>query len=310
VAGFTEVLAKNQANPGYLAAHNPPIAQLYADLQANTLPSVSWVIPTELDSEHPPADMQQGMEYVTSVVNAVMQSPAWNNTVIILAWDDWGGFADHEVPPVADTLSNGTNIGYGFRVPAIIISPFAMPGTIDHQVLSFDAILKFTEDVFLGSQRIGGPQGLRPDSRPTIRETLATVTPGPGSTATSPLAVGDLLNDFDFTQPPNPPLILSTAIPVNFRPGYTTSYATKFPLAWNPVTTVPLTGYTVYHTTTSGSGYTPVPECSASARGPYRGTRCNTDKTATKGVTYHYIVTSTDANGNESPYSTEVDITQ
>ncbi len=309
VAGFTEVVAKNKANPGYLALHNPPIEQLYLDLKANALPAVSWVIPTSLDSEHPPSDVQQGMEYVTSVVNAVMQSSAWNNTVIILAWDDWGGFYDHVVPPVADSLSNGAPIGYGLRVPAIIISPFAKAGTIDHQVFSFDTFLKLTEDLFLNGQRIGGQQGARPDSRPTIREAMTSVMPGPGG-GSAPLPIGNLLNDFDFSQPPIAPFVLTTMIPVNFRPTYSTSYTTQFPIFWNGVTTGPIKGYTVKRTTTSGGGYVPVPECSANSRGPYRATRCNTDVTATKGIAYSYIVTSTDANGNESPNSTEVDITQ
>ncbi len=311
VAGFTEVVAKNKANPGYLAAHNPPIEQFYLDLKANALPAVSWIVPTELDSEHPPSDVQQGMEYVTSLVNAVMQSSAWSNTIIILAWDDWGGFYDHEVPPVVDQLNNGAPIGYGLRVPAIIISPFARAATIDHQTYSFDAFLRLTEDLFLSGQRIGGTQGLRPDSRPTVRESVTAVQPGPGAGTTAPIPVGDLLDDFNFGERPIAPMILTTMIPVNFRPTYAADNSTTFPIMWNVVTTGPVKTYTVKHTTTSGSGYVPVPECATSSAGvAFRANICRTDSTATKGVTYHYIITSTDANGVESPNSTEVDIRQ
>jgi hypothetical protein len=214
------------------------------------------------------------------------------------------------VPPVADTLSTGAPIGYGLRVPAIIISPFAKAGTIDHQMFSFDALLKLTEDLFLDGARIGGAQGYRPDSRPTIRESLTAVQPGPGG-GDVPITVGDLLNDFNFSQTPIAPFTLSTLIPVNFRPTYNSSNVATFPIAWNPVTTGPIKGYNVMHTTTSGSNYVPVPECSTSSKGvPFKAAKCSTDVTATKGVTYHYIVTSTDANGNVSPNSTEVDITQ
>jgi phospholipase C len=84
--------------------------------------------------------------------------------------------------------------GLGFRVPAITISPWVKAKTIDHQVLSHDAYLKFIEDVFLGGQRIDPKTDGRPDSRPFVREESTVI--------------GDLMSDFDFTQTPNPTLIL------------------------------------------------------------------------------------------------------
>lgn len=92
-------------------------------------------------------------------------------------------------PPVAD--SNG----YGLRVPGIVISPYAKKGNIDHQVLSHDAYIKFIEDDFLNGQRLDPATDGRPDPRPGVRET-------------NPL-LGDLAKDFDFSQAPAPPLILS-----------------------------------------------------------------------------------------------------
>ena len=67
---------------------------------------------------------------MTSLINAVMRSPDWSSSAIFLAWDDWGGFYDHVVPPQVDEN------GYGLRVPGLVISPYAKPGYIDHQVLS------------------------------------------------------------------------------------------------------------------------------------------------------------------------------
>jgi phospholipase C len=159
-----------------------------SDLKNSKLPSVAWVIPENGVSEHPPASVHAGQDYVTGLINAVMQSPYWQATVIVLAWDDWGGFYDHVVPPRVDAN------GYGLRVPALLISPYAKKGYIDHQTLSFDAYLKFIEDVFLDGQRIDPGTDGRPDPRPTVRED-------------SPL-LGDLLNDLDFDQPPRAPLLL------------------------------------------------------------------------------------------------------
>ena len=123
------------------------VAPLDAFLKAakkGTLPAVSWVTPSQAVSEHPPALVSDGQAYVTALVNAIMRSPDWSSTAIFLAWDDWGGFYDHVVPPHVDAN------GYGLRVPALVISPYARRGYVDHQVLSFDAYLKFIEDDFLG----------------------------------------------------------------------------------------------------------------------------------------------------------------
>ena len=125
-------------------------------------------MPDRLHSEHAPyADIRDGQAWVTKAVNAVMRSKAWDSTAIFLTWDDWGGFYDHVVPPRADFM------GYGLRVPGIVISAYAKQGYVDHQVLSFDAYLKFIEDVFLGGQRLDPKTDGRPDSRPVVREDVA-----------------------------------------------------------------------------------------------------------------------------------------
>jgi phospholipase C len=164
------------------------ISNFYTDARDDTLPEVSWIQPNQRDSEHPEAKVSDGQAFVTNVVNTIMLSPNWNNSVIFLAWDDWGGFYDHVVPPKVDKN------GYGLRVPALVISPYAKKGYIDHQNLSFDAYLKFIEDVFLNGQRLDPNTDNRPDRRPTVRENVSIL--------------GDLREDFDFSQSPRKPLIL------------------------------------------------------------------------------------------------------
>ena len=171
------------------------INNFYTAAKNGTLPAVSWVTPNGKVSEHPPALVSAGQSYVTGLVNAVMQGPDWNSTAIFLAWDDWGGFYDHVVPPTVDQN------GYGLRVPGIVISPYAKKGYIDHQTLSFDAYLKFIEDDFLSGQRLDPQTDGRPDPRPTVRENVSIL--------------GNLVSDFDFSQQPRAPMVL----PTNPAPG-------------------------------------------------------------------------------------------
>jgi phospholipase C len=181
--GFTDVRADGQL--GDVQTLN----NFYTDAKNGTLPAVSWIAPNGAVSEHPPGLVSAGQTYVTTLINSIMQTPAWDSTAIFLSWDDWGGFYDHVVPPVVDSA------GYGLRVPGLVISPYARTGYIDHQTLSQDAYIKFIEDDFLGSARLDPATDGRPDSRPVVRENLPTV--------------GDLTNDFNFNQPPRPPLLLA-----------------------------------------------------------------------------------------------------
>ena len=158
------------------------VDNFYEDLSNGTLPQVSWVVPSAVVSEHPPALVSAGQAYVTALIDSIMKSKYWSSTVIFLSWDDWGGFYDHVPPMMLDAE------GLGFRVPAITISPWVKAHTIDHQVLSHDNYLKFIEDVFLGGQRIDPKSDGRPDSRPFVREESTVL--------------GDLMSDFDFTQQP------------------------------------------------------------------------------------------------------------
>ncbi len=165
-----------------------PYDQLYQDVMAGTLPQVAWIAPAAQISEHPSALTSAGEAYTTALINTIMTSKYWSTTAIFLSWDDWGGFYDHVVPPKVDAG------GYGIRVPGLTISPWVKKGTIDKQVLSHDAYMKFIEDVFLKGQRIDPKTDGRPDSRPTVRENVPIL--------------GDLMQEFDFNQTPLPAMVL------------------------------------------------------------------------------------------------------
>jgi phospholipase C len=165
-----------------------PLKDFEAAAKNGTLPNVAWIIPAQAVSDHPPAWITAGQTYVTSLINTIMSSKDWRSTAIFLCWDDWGGFYDHVRPPVVDGQ------GYGLRVPGLVISPYARHGYIDHQILSFDAYLKFIEDDFLHGARIDPRTDGRPDSRPNVRENARIL--------------GNLSRDFNFNQTPRPPLVL------------------------------------------------------------------------------------------------------
>ena len=151
---------------------------------ADDLPTVSWIVPDSVGSEHPLGSetrIKDGQAHVTRMINAVMQSQLWDTSAIFVTWDDWGGFYDHVPPPIVDEN------GYGMRVPGLVISPYAKEGYIDHQTLTFDAYLKLIEDRFLGGQR------LPLQGRPVVREEVFEFV---------------LEDSFDFTQEPREPLIL------------------------------------------------------------------------------------------------------
>ena len=182
--GFTDLYETRQRH--HIRTH-----QDYLHAAANgTLPSVSWIVPGNEVSEHPQSGggIQKGQAYVTHLINAAMRGPDWETTAIFLTWDDWGGFYDHVLPTAVDEM------GYGLRVPGLLISAYAKTGYIDHQTLSFDAYLKLIEDRFLGGERLDPATLSRPDSRPFVREEES--------------ALGDLASEFDFTQAPRPPLLL------------------------------------------------------------------------------------------------------
>jgi phospholipase C len=152
------------------------VRKFESDVRSGNLAQVSWVTPDFQNSDHPPNLLQSGQNFVTNAVNAVMNSPYWADTAIFLTWDDWGGMFDHVPPPTVDA------VGYGARVPLIVISPFAIPGYISHRQGEFASIDKFVEENW---------------SLPTMGERDSL----PG--------LSDLMDFFNFSQAPQPPLVLN-----------------------------------------------------------------------------------------------------
>ncbi len=148
--------------------------EFYEDCDHGRLPQVCWVIPSDPVSEHPPSSVRDGMAYTTGLINHVMQSTNWPTTAIFLCWDDWGGFYDHVPPPKLDEY------GYGMRVPSLIISPYARQGYIDKKTHSFCAWLRLLEERF----QIAPLMALDENE-------------------------DDMIECFDFNQPPRPPVILA-----------------------------------------------------------------------------------------------------
>ena len=141
--------------------------KVFADIDAGTLPAVSWISGYSTMSEHPAASSCVGENWTVDLLNQLGASPLWNSTVVFITWDDFGGFYDHVPPPQVD------GYGLGPRVPLLIVSPYALQGHIDSTQGEFASVLRFIEDVY-GLPRL------------TNRDTQTT----------------NLFQDFDFTQAP------------------------------------------------------------------------------------------------------------
>ena len=144
-----------------------------SDIRNGTLANVTWVLPMASQDEEPSHNITAGEHYVVSTINTIMQSKYWNSTAIFITWDDWGGWYDHVAPPQVDSL------GLGFRVPCLVISPYAKQGYVDHTQGDFTSILKFIETTY-------------------------SLPPLTGRDA----AASSMLEAFNFSQAPRAPLVL------------------------------------------------------------------------------------------------------
>ncbi len=117
-------------------------AQFLTDVSGGKLASVTWVTPTDANSDHAGARSATGPQWVASVVNAVGESTFWKDTTIFIMWDEWGGWYDHVAPPYVDYD------GLGIRVPLLIVSPYAKHGYVSHVQYEHGSILKYVEDTF------------------------------------------------------------------------------------------------------------------------------------------------------------------
>ena len=119
------------------------------DIKANRLAQVSYVVPNFRKSDHAGMTDGSGPDWVAAIANTLGASPYWKDTVLVVTWDDWGGWYDHVKPPHRDRM------GMGFRVPLIVASPYARTHYVSHTTYEFGSILRFIEDTYgLGS--LGG----------------------------------------------------------------------------------------------------------------------------------------------------------
>jgi phospholipase C len=169
-----------------LSSHIVDLKEYYADLQQGTLPAVAYIVPSG-KSEHPPQYPGSGQSFIKGLLQELMRSDSWNSSAFVMAYDDWGGWYDHVPPPQVDAN------GYGLRVTALMVSPYARQAYIDHTTYDFTSILKFIENNW----------GLAP-------------------LATRDAAANDIAPAFDFTQAPRPaqylPLARETIAPVKQAP--------------------------------------------------------------------------------------------
>jgi len=122
-----------------LSSHIVDLNEFYSDAQNGTLPAVAYVVPSGA-SEHPPGSLRSGQRFVRSLITELMRSDEWSSSAFMWSYDDWGGWYDHVPPPQVDAY------GYGFRVPALLVSPYARRGYIDSTQLDYTSILKFIEE--------------------------------------------------------------------------------------------------------------------------------------------------------------------
>ena len=133
--GVSQVFHSDQFNE-----HTRDVANVITDAKAGKLPSVTWVTPRFELSDHPPVSSAFTHNWVSDLVEAVMQSDEWKHTAIFLTWDEWGGFYDHVEPIPVD------HVGLGFRVPMLTISPYTRRGVIDDKIGEFSSPLRFISD--------------------------------------------------------------------------------------------------------------------------------------------------------------------
>lgn len=177
-----------------------PQSRVLTDIANGNLAGVTWVTPTSQESDHAGSNDGSGPSWVASVVNAIGGSPYWSNTAIIITWDDWGGWYDHVPPP--QVLANCTQWGcgyvYGFRVPLIVVSPYAKQAYVSHVAHDFGSILKFVEQTF-NLPSLGYADAAADDLFDCFN---FTQTPTHFQTIPAPLKADYFLND---TRPPTDP---------------------------------------------------------------------------------------------------------
>ncbi len=167
--------------------HVVDVSQFDSDVANGTLPNVVWLVNQDLNSEHPPLSICAGENWVVRRVNEIMNSPYWSRTVILMSWDDFGGWYDHVTPPQRYGCDATAPYGLGMRLPLIVISPYAKPGYVLKRVASQASVPKMIETLF---------------NLPALHTLDPAAQDGDGTS--------DLMEALDFTQAPLAPLVLAT----------------------------------------------------------------------------------------------------
>src|SRR5207244_5801057 len=140
---------------------------------------VVYLINQDQNTEHPPFSVCSGENWTVSAINQIMQSRYWPTSAILLTWDDFGGWYDHVPPPMQYGCDAQHPYGLGFRLPLIVISPYAKPGFVFKEVAEQASIPRFIEEIFHTEKKLS-------DLDPAAQDGQAN----------------DLMNAFDFTQSP------------------------------------------------------------------------------------------------------------
>ncbi|HEY1653907.1 MAG TPA: alkaline phosphatase family protein [Candidatus Tumulicola sp.] len=176
-----------------------PETQIFNDVAAGTLPQVSWVVPAYINSDHAGSRSITGPQWVASIVNAIGESKYWNNTAIVVMWDEWGGWYDHVVPPQLKDPSTGAYEGLGYRVALMVISPYAKSGYVSHRRHEVASSLHFIEATF-GLPTLGLADARADDLRDMFNLNRAPIRFQPIPTKQKP---SDFLRQKPSLQPPD-----------------------------------------------------------------------------------------------------------
>jgi phospholipase C len=133
---------QNGNGPDWLNDVISPETQILTDVPNGKLASMTWVVPSWQNSDHAGNDSSSGPSWVASVVDAIGNSQFWNSTAIFIVWDDWGGWYDPVLPVYEDYD------GLGYRIPLIVISPYAVKGKVTHTQYEMTSVLRFAEDLW------------------------------------------------------------------------------------------------------------------------------------------------------------------
>jgi phospholipase C len=139
-----DVIYRVRYGPEWGTNVSMPQTNIFSDIANGQLQPMTWIVPSQDDSDHPGDTTDNGPQWVASLVNAIGESSYWKSTAIVVVWDDWGGLYDHVAPPGNRDMQGGP----GFRVPMIVISPYVAQGHVYHTSYRFGSIIKYVEQNF------------------------------------------------------------------------------------------------------------------------------------------------------------------